>query len=125
MLHPLLLAALCLAGGLEVACGCQLPSEWRPLSEGCRAELAEIIVYAKVLALHEEMHGLYSYLPWQYEASDAGLFYSAEIEMLCDQAWGSMFEVPGGSRLNLTGLGYFSYHSHTVVQNYSYFVFLR
>ena len=45
--------------------------------------------------------------------------------MLCDQAWGSMFEVPGGSRLNLTGLGSFSYHSHTVVQNYSYFVFLR
>ncbi|ELR52690.1 hypothetical protein M91_08009, partial [Bos mutus] len=25
-------------------------------------------------------------LPWQYEASDAGLFYSAEIEMLCHQA---------------------------------------
>ena len=65
MLHPLLLAALCLAGGLEVACGCQLPSEWRPLSEGCRAELAEIIVYAKVLALHEEVHGLYNNLPWQ------------------------------------------------------------
>ena len=51
MLHPLLVAALCLAGGLEIACGCQLPSEWRPLSEGCPAELAEIIVYAKVLAL--------------------------------------------------------------------------
>ena len=122
MLHPLLLAALCLAGGLEVACGCQLPSEWRPLSEGCRAELAEIIVYAKVLALHEEMHG---YLPWQYEASDAGLFYSAEIKMLCDQVWGSMLEVLGSSRLNLTGLGYFSCDSHTVVQDYSYFFFLR
>ncbi|XP_044784165.2 coiled-coil domain-containing protein 3 isoform X2 [Bubalus bubalis] len=125
MLRPLLLAALCLAGGLGAARGCQLPSEWRPLSEGCRAELAEIIVYAKVLALHEEVHGLYNYLPWQYEASDAGLFYSAEIEMLCDQAWGSMLEVPAGSRLNLTGLGYFSCHSHTVVQDYSYFFFLR
>uniref|UniRef100_A0A5F5PM52 Coiled-coil domain containing 3 n=1 Tax=Equus caballus TaxID=9796 RepID=A0A5F5PM52_HORSE len=125
MLRPLLLAALCLAGRLEPARGCQLPSEWRPLSEGCRAELAEIIVYAKVLALHQEVHGLYNYLPWQYEASEAGLFYSAEIEMLCDQAWGSMLEVPAGSRLNLTGLGYFSCHSHTVVQDYSYFFFLR
>ena len=45
--------------------------------------------------------------------------------MLCDQAWGSMLEVPGGSRLNLTGLGYFSCDSHTVVQDYSYFFFLR
>ncbi|XP_032693705.1 coiled-coil domain-containing protein 3 [Lontra canadensis] len=125
MLRPLLLAAFCLAGRLGTTRGCQLPSEWRPLSEGCRAELAEIIVYAKVLALHQEVHGLYNYLPWQYEASDAGLFYSAEIEMLCDQAWGSMLEVPAGSRLNLTGLGYFSCHSHTVVQDYSYFFFLR
>ncbi|XP_044916808.1 coiled-coil domain-containing protein 3 isoform X1 [Felis catus] len=125
MLRPLLLAALCVAGRLGAARGCQLPSEWRPLSEGCRAELAEIIVYAKVLALHQEVHGLYNYLPWQYEPSDAGLFYSAEIEMLCDQAWGSMLEVPAGSRLNLTGLGYFSCHSHTVVQDYSYFFFLR
>ena len=39
---------------------------------------------------------MYNDLPWQYEASDAGLFYSAEIKMLCDQAWGSMLEVPGG-----------------------------
>ena len=49
-----------------------------------------------MLALQEERHGLYNDLPWQYEASDAGLFYSAEIKMLCDQAWGSMLEVPGG-----------------------------
>ncbi|CAD7679057.1 unnamed protein product [Nyctereutes procyonoides] len=125
MLRPLLLAALCLAGRPDAARGCQLPSEWRPLSEGCRAELAEIIVYARVLALHHEVHGPYNYLPWQYEAGDAGLFYSAEIEMLCDQAWGSMLEVPAGSRLNLTGLGYFSCHSHTVVQDYAYFFFLR
>ena len=65
MLRPLLLAALCLARGLEAAGGCQLPSEWRPLSEGCPAELAKIIVHAKVLALHEEVHGLYNNLPWQ------------------------------------------------------------
>ena len=45
--------------------------------------------------------------------------------MLCDQAWGSMLEVPGGSRLNLTGLGYFSCYSHAMVQDYSYFFFLR
>lgn len=51
---PLLLAALCLAASPAPARACQLPSEWRPLSEGCRAELAETIVYAKVLALHPE-----------------------------------------------------------------------
>uniref|UniRef100_A0A8D0LAH9 Coiled-coil domain containing 3 n=1 Tax=Sphenodon punctatus TaxID=8508 RepID=A0A8D0LAH9_SPHPU len=115
----LLLASLC------PCLGCQLPSDWRPLSESCRAELAEIIVYAKVLAIHQEMYSMYNYLPWQYEATEGGLFYSAEIEMLCDQAWGSMLEVPAGSRLNLTGLGYFSCHSHTVIQDYSYFFFLR
>ncbi|KAF7463250.1 coiled-coil domain-containing protein 3 [Marmota monax] len=125
MLRPLLLAALCLAGRPAPARACQLPSDWRPLSEGCRAELAETIVYAKVLALHPEEPGLYNYLPWQYHAGQGGLFYSAEVEMLCDQAWGSMLEVPAGSRLNLTGLGYFSCHSHTVVQDYSYFFFLR
>ena len=58
-----MLAALCLAGGLEASRGCQLPSEWRPLSKGCREELAEIIVHSKVLALHQEVHGLYNYLP--------------------------------------------------------------
>ncbi|XP_036616319.1 coiled-coil domain-containing protein 3 [Trichosurus vulpecula] len=126
MLPALLLALVCLGDQLSPSLGCQLPSDWRPLSESCRAELAEIIVYAKVLALHQEMYSLYNYLPWQYEAaSEGGLFYSAEIEMLCDQAWGSMLEVPAGSRLNLTGLGYFSCHSHTVVQDYSYFFFLR
>ncbi|KAK7823896.1 hypothetical protein U0070_020567 [Myodes glareolus] len=122
---PLLLAALCLAARPAPAHACQLPSEWRPLSEGCRAELAETIVYAKVLALHPEVPGLYNYLPWQYQAEEGGLFYSAEVEILCDQAWGSMLEVPAGSRLNLTGLGYFSCHSHTVVQDYSYFFFVR
>ncbi|KAJ7329525.1 hypothetical protein JRQ81_015699 [Phrynocephalus forsythii] len=124
---PLLLTALLCLVGLppHPAGGCQLPSDWRPLSESCRAELAEIIVYAKVLALHQDMYSMYNYLPWQYEATDGGLFYSAEIEMLCDQAWGSMLEVPAGSRLNLTGLGYFSCHSHTVMQDYAYFFFLR
>ncbi|KAL0627747.1 Coiled-coil domain-containing protein 3 [Plecturocebus cupreus] len=125
MLRPLLLAALCLAGPPAPARACQLPSEWRPLSDGCRAELAETIVYARVLALHPEAPGLYNHLPWQYHAGQGGLFYAAEVEMLCDQAWGSMLEVPAGSRLNLTGLGYFSCHSHTVVQDYSYFFFLR
>ncbi|NXL89749.1 CCDC3 protein, partial [Alectura lathami] len=113
--------------------GCQLPAEWRPLSEGCRAELASIIVYARVLALHPDPYGAYNYLPWQRDppagpGSQHGagdLFYSAEIELLCDQAWGSMLEVPAGSRLNLTGLGYFSCHSHTVMQGYAYFFFLR
>ena len=45
--------------------------------------------------------------------------------MLCDQVWGSMLEVLGSSRLNLTGLGYFSCYSHAMVQDYSYFFFLR
>ncbi|XP_028809540.1 coiled-coil domain-containing protein 3a [Denticeps clupeoides] len=112
-----------------LALGCQLPAEWRPLSEGCRAELAEIIVYARVLAIHEEPYAssLYNYLPYRYEEERAadGLFYAAEVELLCDQAWGSMLEVPAGSRLNLTGLGYFSCQSHTVVENNSYIFFLR
>ncbi|KFU98438.1 Coiled-coil domain-containing protein 3, partial [Tauraco erythrolophus] len=100
-------------------------------SEGCRAELAAIIVYARVLALHPDPYGAYNYLPWQRgppgspQQGAGGLFYSAEIELLCDQAWGSMLEVPAGSRLNLTGLGYFSCHSHTVMQGYAYFFFLR
>ncbi|XP_030072897.1 coiled-coil domain-containing protein 3 [Microcaecilia unicolor] len=121
-----LLVALCAASGVRIAGGCQLPSDWRPLGEGCRAELAEIIVYAKVLALHQEMYSFYNYLPWHWD-STAGdsLFYSAEIELLCDQAWGSMLEVPAGSRLNLTGLGYFSCHSHTVLPDYAYYFFLR
>lgn len=114
--------------------GCQLPSEWRPLSEGCRAELAEIIVYARVLAIHREPLGggvdsLYNSLPvgfgYGYEGAEDGLLYSAEVELLCDQAWGSMLEVPAGSRLNFTGLGYLSCQSHTVMENYSYFFFLR
>lgn len=120
-----LLALVSLGTQLRPGRGCQLPSDWRPLSESCRAELAEIIVYAKVLALHQDMYSMYNYLPWQYEGTEGGLFYSAEIEMLCDQAWGSMLEVPAGSRMNLTGLGYFSCHSHTVMQDYSYFFFLR
>ncbi|EHB07533.1 Coiled-coil domain-containing protein 3 [Heterocephalus glaber] len=123
MLRPLLLAALCLAG--RPARACLLPSDWRPLSEGCRAELAETIVYARVLALHPEAPGLYNHLPWQHQAGQRALLYSAEVEMLCDQAWGGMLEVPAGSRLNLSGLGYFSCHSHSVVQGYSYFFFLR
>lgn len=120
--------ALLLTLGFGFAFACQLPSEWRPLSESCRAELAEIIVYAKVLAIHEEPYAssLYNYLPYQkHERAEDALLYAAEVEMLCDQAWGSMLEVPAGSRLNLTGLGYFSCHSHTVMKNNSYIFFLR
>ncbi|NXV30537.1 CCDC3 protein, partial [Rissa tridactyla] len=132
-LLPLLVLGLWLGlgGRASGGGGCQLPAEWRPLSEGCRAELAAIIVYARVLALHPDPYGAYNYLPWQRgpaagpQQGAGGLFYSAEIELLCDQAWGSMLEVPAGSRLNLTGLGYFSCHSHTVMQGYAYFFFLR
>ncbi|KAM4712208.1 coiled-coil domain-containing protein 3a isoform 1-T1 [Anableps anableps] len=131
-----LLATLCVfaqLGTLDTFThGCQLPSEWRPLSEGCRAELAEIIVYARVLAIHREPLGfgagnMHNSLPFGYSYLNAeeGLLYSAEVELLCDQAWGSMLEVPSGSRLNLTGLGYLSCQSHTVMENYSYFFFLR
>ncbi|XP_020327787.1 coiled-coil domain-containing protein 3 [Oncorhynchus kisutch] len=122
---PLLLALGSIA---SVAYGCQLPTEWRPLSESCRAELAEIIVYAKVLAIHREEYGgaegIYNSL-YGYEGAEEGLLYSAEVELMCDQAWGSMLEVPAGSRLNLTGLGYLSCQSHTVMENYSYIFFLR
>ncbi|XP_053720134.1 coiled-coil domain-containing protein 3a [Synchiropus splendidus] len=127
----MLYTALFLAALAALTGGCQLPSEWRPLSEGCRAELAEIIVYARVLAIHREppLGSLYNSLPfgfsYGYEGAEEGLLYSAEVELLCDQAWGSMLEVPAASRLNLTGLGYLSCHSHTVMENYSYFFFLR
>ncbi|XP_036431457.1 coiled-coil domain-containing protein 3a [Colossoma macropomum] len=93
--------------------GCLLPTEWRPLSEGCRAELAHIILYARVLALHAEPHAQH------------GLLYAAEVEVLCDQAWGSMLEVPAGSRLNVSGLGYLHCQSHSVMENNSYIFFLR
>uniref|UniRef100_A0A667WI11 Coiled-coil domain containing 3b n=1 Tax=Myripristis murdjan TaxID=586833 RepID=A0A667WI11_9TELE len=102
--------------------GCQLPHDWRPQTEACRAELAEIIVFAKVLALHKESYSVYNYLPWQH---DTDLLFSAEIELLCDQAWGSMLEVPAGSRFNVTGLGYFPCFSYSVVENNSYYFFLR
>ncbi|XP_015248300.1 coiled-coil domain-containing protein 3a [Cyprinodon tularosa] len=131
MLSPaVLLTSLCVLAQLDTldtfTHGCQLPFHWRPLSEGCRAELAEIIVYARVLAIHREPLGYgHNSLPFGYESAEEGLLYSAEVELLCDQAWGSMLEVPSGSRLNLTGLGYLSCQSHTVMENYSYFFFLR
>ncbi|XP_062842827.1 coiled-coil domain-containing protein 3 [Trichomycterus rosablanca] len=111
----------------QCACGvhgCQLPQDWRPQTEACRAELAEIIVFARVLAVHEDAHGAaaLNYLPWQ---SEAGLFFSSEIELLCDQSWGSMLEVPAGSRFNVTGLGYFPCYSYSVVENNNYYFFLR
>ncbi|XP_026778620.2 coiled-coil domain-containing protein 3a isoform X2 [Pangasianodon hypophthalmus] len=130
MLLPALLSVWTL---LRLGLGCQLPTEWRPLSEGCRAELAEIIVYAKVLALYREPYYPLSARytaghPYEYERAGAesaeALLYTAEVEMLCDQAWGSMLEVPAGSRLNVTGLGYLSCQSHTVMENYSYIFFL-
>ncbi|XP_077459480.1 coiled-coil domain-containing protein 3 [Stigmatopora argus] len=108
------------AASLEWSAGCQLPHDWRPQTEACRAELAEIIVFAKVLALHKEP---YNYLPWQQ--SHADLLYSAEIELLCDQAWGSMLEVPAGSRFNVTGLGYFSCYSYSVTPNNNYYFFIK
>lgn len=103
--------------------GCQLPHDWRPQTEACRAELAEIIVFAKVLALHRETYSVYNYLP--ADQHDSELLYSAEIELLCDQAWGSMLEVPAGSRFNVSGLGYLPCFSYSVSQNNSYYFFLR
>ena len=46
MLHPLLLAWLCLAGWPGASSSYQLPSEGRPLSNGYCTKLAEITVYA-------------------------------------------------------------------------------
>lgn len=118
----IILAFILAAAGPAGSWGCQLPHDWRPQTEACRAELAQIIVFAKVLALHKESYSVYNYLPWQY---DTDLFFSAEIELLCDQAWGSMLEVPAGSRFNVTGLGYFPCFSYSVTENNNYYFFLR
>ncbi|KAG8557223.1 hypothetical protein GDO81_018366 [Engystomops pustulosus] len=120
----MLVFRLLVVGGIMVGVlnGCQMPQDWRPQTEACRAELVETVVFAKVLALHKDSYSVYNYLPWQYNSD---LFYSAEIELLCDQGWGSMLEVPAGSRLNVTGLGYFNCHSYTVMENNSYYFFLR
>lgn len=108
---------------MDVGClGCQLPHDWRHQTDGCRAELAEIIVFAKVLGLHKDSYSVSNYLPWEH---DTELLYSAEVELLCDQAWGSMMEVPAGSRLNITGLGYFPCFTYSVMENNSYYFFLR
>ncbi|KAJ8370486.1 hypothetical protein SKAU_G00105140 [Synaphobranchus kaupii] len=116
------IVAIILTTCLHGILGCQLAHDWRPQTESCRAELAEIIVFAKVLAIHKDLYSVYNYLPWQY---DSDLFYSAEIELLCDQAWGSMLEVPAGSRFNVTGLGYFPCYSYSVVEDNAYYFFLR
>lgn len=120
-LLPLLTVSWC----ARAASTCQLAHDWRPQSEACRAELAEIIVFARVLSVHKEPYSLYNYLlPWQEEAGEQ-LFFSAEIELLCDQAWGSMLEVPAGSRFNVTGLGYFPCYTYSVVEDNNYYFFLR
>ncbi|KAK7915891.1 hypothetical protein WMY93_011652 [Mugilogobius chulae] len=117
---PALLLAL--SPVVQGSWGCQLPHDWRPQTESCRAELAEIIVFAKVLALHKETYSVYNYLPWQH---DTDLLYAAEIELQCDQAWGSMLEMPAGSRFNVSGLGYLPCFSYSVTENNSYYFFLR
>lgn len=118
----IILTCILAAAAVDVVLGCQLPHDWRSQTEACRAELAEIIVFAKVLALHTDSSSVYNYLPWQHAAD---LLYTAEIELLCDQAWGSMLEVPAGSRLNITGLGYFPCFTYSVIENNSYYFFLR
>lgn len=120
----IIVALFLAAAGPDGSWGCQLPHDWRPQTEACRAELAEIIVFAKVLALHEETYSMYRFndLPREHESN---MFFSAEIELLCDQAWGSMLEVPAGSRFNVTGLGYFHCFSYTVTPNNNYYFFLR
>lgn len=118
----ILLPSLLVLAAPAAVQSCQLAHDWRPQTEACRAELAEIIVFARVLGLHRESFSVYNYLPWQ---RDSDLLFSAEIELLCDQAWGSMLEVPAGSRFNVSGLGYFPCFSYSVIEDNSYYFFLR
>uniref|UniRef100_A0A8C4QKP4 Coiled-coil domain containing 3 n=1 Tax=Eptatretus burgeri TaxID=7764 RepID=A0A8C4QKP4_EPTBU len=120
---PLSFLALLLLAEIRGPAGCSLPLAWRPQSDECRAELAESIVFAHVSAVH-------SLEPTEHRTSGKhtsfpGLLYTAELELLCDQAWGSMLTLPIGTRFNLTGLGYFSCYSYTMMPNNSYFIFLR
>lgn len=106
MLHPLLLAWLCLAGWLGASHGCQLPSEGRPLSEGCHPKQAEITVYTKVLVLYQDGHGLCSYLP---ALAVRGAPLRGPDQEAVQPEWGSMLQAqahwPGLLLLSLPHCG--------------------
>uniref|UniRef100_UPI0035900E6F coiled-coil domain-containing protein 3 isoform X2 n=1 Tax=Myxine glutinosa TaxID=7769 RepID=UPI0035900E6F len=116
-------ALLLLLAEIRGPAGCSLPRAWRPQSDECRAELAESIVFAHVRAVRAPEPG--EHRARGRHVPIPGLLYTAELELICDQAWGSMLTLPMGTRFNLTGLGYFSCYSYTVMPNNSYFIFLR
>ncbi|XP_078269941.1 coiled-coil domain-containing protein 3-like [Rhinoraja longicauda] len=92
---------------------CMRSPDFKMQSDQCRAELANTIIYAKVVAIYKEAKNI-----WMEN-------YSAELELLCDQARGSIMEMPAGRRFNLTGLGDFICHSYTVMENNTYYLFVR
>ncbi|XP_032893065.1 coiled-coil domain-containing protein 3-like [Amblyraja radiata] len=101
---------------------CRMPERLyqRPQSDLCRAELAETIVYGKVLAIYKDAHsGIRLYF-----MPDT---YSAEVELLCNPSSHSSKLGATGSRFNLTGLGHVFCrpYSANVIENNSYYFFIR
>ncbi|XP_032893068.1 coiled-coil domain-containing protein 3-like isoform X3 [Amblyraja radiata] len=90
----------------------------------CRAELAENIVYAKVLAVYKKKAITHS------EFIIPSIFpepYSAEMELLCNPSSHSWQLGATGTRFNLTGLGIADCRSYSlnVIENNTYYFFVR
>ncbi|XP_055504133.1 coiled-coil domain-containing protein 3-like isoform X2 [Leucoraja erinacea] len=90
----------------------------------CRAELAENIVYAKVVAIYKKKANTDDelWLPVFFRER-----YSAEMELLCDSSSHSWRLGTTGNRFNLTGLGIADCRSYSlnVMENNTYYFFVR
>ncbi|XP_055504293.1 coiled-coil domain-containing protein 3-like [Leucoraja erinacea] len=89
----------------------------------CRAELAEKIVYAKVLAVYKKKVITHS----EFIPSDYPEPYSAEFELLCNPSSHRWQLGATGTRFNLTGLGaaLCSPYFLDVFENNTYYIFVR
>ncbi|XP_078270191.1 coiled-coil domain-containing protein 3-like [Rhinoraja longicauda] len=91
---------------------CRRSVDQKMQSDQCRVQMANIIIYVKVVAV-------------VYTTKFSIGMHSAEVELLCDQAQGSRWQMHAGSRYNLTGLGYSTCYADTVMENNTYYLFIR